>query len=101
MRVVTRRQKGMFQSMNLALFDFDGTITQKETFADFMRFAVSRRRRLLGAIVFLSMWIGYKLGVVSGNRIRASLVRFGFRGVPAEHVQAKGGSFPKMCCRPC
>jgi phosphatidylglycerophosphatase C len=79
--------------MNLALFDFDGTITQKEMFADFMRFAVSRRRRWLGAIVFMPMWIGYKLGMVSGNVIRASVVKFAFRGAAAEHVQTMGQRF--------
>lgn len=79
--------------MNLALFDFDGTITHKAMFADFMRFAVSRRRRLLGAAFFMPMMIGYKLGVVSGNTIRASVVRFGFRGARAAHVQAMGRRF--------
>jgi HAD superfamily hydrolase (TIGR01490 family) len=75
------------------LFDFDGTITHKAMFADFMRFVVSRRRRLLGAAVFAPLVVGYKLGLVSGNAIRASLVRFGFGGVSAEHVQAMGRRF--------
>jgi phosphatidylglycerophosphatase C len=81
--------------MNLALFDFDGTITQKEMFADFMRFAVSRRRRLLGAMVFMPMWVGYKVGMVSGNAIRASVVKFAFSGAPAEHVRLAGHRFSK------
>jgi phosphatidylglycerophosphatase C len=79
--------------MNLALFDFDGTITRREMFADFMRFAVSRRRRLLGAAVFAPMVAGYKLGLISGNTIRASVVSFGLRGVLAEHVHAMGRRF--------
>lgn len=79
--------------MNLALFDFDGTITKKEMFADFMRFAVSRRRRLLGAVVFAPLVIGYKLGIVSGNAIRSCVVSFGFRGVPAKHIEKVGKRF--------
>ena len=79
--------------MNLALFDFDGTITHKEMFADFTRFAVSRRKRLLGVALFMPMWVGYRLGVVSANTIRASVVRYCFRGVSAAHVQAKGRQF--------
>jgi phosphatidylglycerophosphatase C len=79
--------------MNLALFDFDGTITRKAMFGDFIRLAVSRRRRWLGSAVFAPLLIGYRLGLVSGNTIRASLVKFGFRGVPAAHVQAMGRRF--------
>jgi phosphatidylglycerophosphatase C len=79
--------------MNLALFDFDGTITRKEMFADFTRFAVSRRKRLMGAAMFMPMWVGYKLGLVSGNAIRASVVKFCFRGAHAEYVKAKGRQF--------
>ncbi len=45
--------------MNLALFDFDGTITTRETFADFMHFAVTRRRLAVGRVVLAPVVIGY------------------------------------------
>lgn len=79
--------------MNLALFDFDGTITQREMFADFMSAAVSTRRMLAGSVLFGPMLAGYKLGLVSGNVIRASVVHFGFRGVHADKVHAAGRRF--------
>ena len=79
--------------MNLALFDFDGTITTRELFADFMRYAVSKPRRLAGNVLFIPLILGYKMGFVSGNRIRASVVRFGFRGVPVEALSARARIF--------
>ncbi|GLR00027.1 HAD family hydrolase [Dyella mobilis] len=79
--------------MNLALFDFDGTITHKAMFADFIRFAVPRRRRILGTPLFAPMVVGYKLGLVSGNAIRSSVVSFGLRGARAEHVREMGRRF--------
>ncbi|UPG85810.1 HAD-IB family hydrolase [Luteibacter aegosomatis] len=79
--------------MNLALFDFDGTITTRELFGDFMRYAVSRRRRMAGTIVFLPLIVGYKLGWVSGNRIRARVVRFGFRGVRSSDLSKTAQAF--------
>jgi phosphatidylglycerophosphatase C len=79
--------------MNLALFDFDGTITHREMFADFIRFAVPRRRRWLGGLVFGPMYAGYKLGIVSGNAIRASVVNFGLRGMRADHAREMGRRF--------
>ena len=36
------------QRYGAALFDFDGTLTTRETFPDFMRYAVARPRLLVG-----------------------------------------------------
>ena len=73
--------------MNLALFDFDGTITTREMFPDFMRFAVAPRRLAVGKVL-LAPWIaGYRMGAVSGNRVRSRIVHFGFRGVPEASVR--------------
>ena len=79
--------------MNLALFDFDGTITRQETFAPFLRFAVPRRRRVLGNAIFPPWVIGYRLGLISGIRIRSKLVAFGFRGLRVESVAHAGRRF--------
>ncbi|RUL76191.1 HAD family hydrolase [Dyella choica] len=79
--------------MNLALFDFDGTITHKETFAPFLRFAIPRRRHVLGSALFPPWVIGYRLGLVSGIRIRSKLVAFGFRGLRAESIAHAGRRF--------
>lgn len=79
--------------MNLALFDFDGTITHREMFADFIRFAVPRWRRWLGGFVFGPMYAGYKLGMVSGNTIRASVVKVGLRGMRVDHAREMGRRF--------
>ena len=38
-------------SMNLALFDFDGTITTSDTFSPFVRYAVTPGRMLAGALL--------------------------------------------------
>ncbi|GLQ52445.1 HAD-IB family phosphatase [Dyella flava] len=39
------------------------------------------------------MWAGYKLGLVSGNTIRASVVSFGLRGMFADHAKEMGRRF--------
>ncbi|WP_430390287.1 HAD family hydrolase [Dyella sp. 20L07] len=81
--------------LNLALFDFDGTITTREMFRPFIDFAVSRRRRTLGGILLGPMVIGYKLGWVSSNVMRKYAVRFGFGGVAAAQVDEFGHRFAK------
>jgi HAD superfamily hydrolase (TIGR01490 family) len=87
--------EGIHWRMNLALFDFDGTITTREMFSDFMQFAVTPRRLAVGRVVLAPVVIGYKLGIVSGNVIRSRAVRFGFRGEPASRVGHAGERFSR------
>ncbi|WP_114241520.1 HAD family hydrolase [Dyella sp. C9] len=79
--------------MNLALFDFDGTITTREMFRPFLEFAVPRRRLAWGGAVLAPMVAGYKAGLVSSNLMRASALRFGLTGMAAEHASGQGRRF--------
>lgn len=81
--------------MSLALFDFDGTITTHETMPAFVRRSVSRRRLWLGRCLLAPMIIGYKLGIVSGVRVRRAIVRVGYRGVPVATLQRVGSGFAR------
>nr|WP_280921053.1 HAD family hydrolase [Frateuria flava] len=77
----------------MALFDFDGTITTRETMAAFMYRAVPARRQAWGRLL-LAPWVaGYKCGVVPGVSVRAAVVRVGFAGVALASVQAHGVAF--------
>lgn len=79
--------------MNLALFDFDGTITTRETFPDFVRAAVSPRRMTRGRLVLAPWVVGYRLGWVSGVTVRARISDFVFRGRSEREVAAIGERF--------
>lgn len=81
--------------MNLALFDFDGTITSREMFPDFIRSAIAPRRLAWGRIVLAPLIAGYRLGLVSGVTVRASIVRFGFRGESQTRVEQAGERFAR------
>lgn len=81
--------------MDLALFDFDGTLTTRETFPDFMRHAVARPRLLLGGVLLAPVVFGYRRGWVAGNPTRASVVQVGLRGVDATRLRAKGAAFAR------
>jgi HAD superfamily hydrolase (TIGR01490 family) len=79
--------------MNLALFDFDGTITTREMLPDFIRQATSPRRLAVGMVLLAPLIVGYRLGVVSGTVVRAAIVRFGCTGMPLAALEAHGASF--------
>lgn len=88
-----RRIRANGRAMNLALFDFDGTITTREMFRPFLAYAASPRRLAVGQLLFAAMVVGYKLGLVPSNVIRACAVRFGFTGTDASVVREKGRRF--------
>jgi len=79
--------------MNLALFDFDGTITTREMMPDFMVAAVPPLRLALGRVLLAPWVIGYKLGLVSGTAVRRVIVRFGFSGVTEAALSQVGQRF--------
>ncbi|ULU23940.1 HAD family hydrolase [Dyella terrae] len=81
--------------MNLALFDFDGTITTREMFRPFIEFAISPRRRVMGTALLAPMVLGYKLGWVSPSLMRRCAVQVGFRGVPEADAFALGEQFAR------
>ena len=69
--------------MDLALFDFDGTITRTDTWTPFMQLAVRPARIVAGRLLLSPIVIGYKLGMISASRGRQVAARVGFQGEDA------------------
>lgn len=80
---------------NLALFDFDGTITVADTFTPFIHYAVSPRRMLFGKVILAPFIAAYKTGFLHASVIRASVVRVGFAGTPADDIRHLGSCYAK------
>lgn len=80
---------------NLALFDFDGTITSKDTFTPFIFYAVEPLRMTVGKVILSPLIAGYKLGVVSASRMRRSIVRVAFCGRKGADVRKAGFEYAR------
>lgn len=76
--------------MDLALFDFDGTITTTDTWTPFMELAVRPARMMVGRVVLSPIVIGYRLGVVSASTGRLIAARVGFGGEDAAKMRRLG-----------
>lgn len=79
--------------MQLALFDFDGTITDREMFIPFLEHAVAPARLAFGKAVLAPLAIGYKLGLIGGSVPRAAAVRAGLAGTPVAKLRALARSY--------
>lgn len=76
--------------MNLALFDFDGTVTRSDTWTPFMRFAVRPARMLAARALLGPVVVGYRLGMVSASQGRQMAARVGFQGENVAGVRRLG-----------
>ena len=81
--------------MNLALFDFDGTITFKDSFQPFLLYAAGRARKIVGTIVLLPLLVGYKFGIIAASKTRAIVSAFAFRGRRLEEITRLGTAYAR------
>ncbi len=67
--------------MKIAAFDFDGTITSKDTLLEFIKFAKGMRKFLLGFIILCPIIVLYKTRLLNNGKAKQIVFRFFFRGM--------------------
>jgi HAD superfamily hydrolase (TIGR01490 family) len=81
--------------MNLALFDFDGTITRGDTWTPFLRYSATRTRIATATVLLSPLIVGYKAGWISARRSRPLVARVAFAGKPADAVRNVGRTYAR------
>ena len=66
--------------MNIAFFDFDGTITKKDTLIDFIIFAVGIKTFVLKLILIVPYLILYKIKIISNSQAKEKVLEAFFKG---------------------
>ncbi|GAB2644746.1 HAD-IB family hydrolase [Vibrio panuliri] len=79
--------------MNLALFDFDGTITNQDAFTKFLFYATPKSRTLAGFIIASPVIGLYKLGLLPARYTRPILAKVAFWHRSVEQVDALASKF--------
>ena len=85
--------------MNLALFDFDGTVTYGDTFAPFIKFAVPRLRFASGALLLGPQIVAYKLGWLRATALRRAISRRAFSGRAPSEIEVLGARYSEGLAR--
>jgi phosphatidylglycerophosphatase C len=78
--------------MNLALFDFDGTISTRDSYLLFTRF-LNRKRYLLGCLVLAPRIIGYLAGLYPNYSLKEDFLRYYYRGKTTDEIKETAGRF--------
>jgi HAD superfamily phosphoserine phosphatase-like hydrolase len=79
--------------MDLALFDFDGTITTHGTYPAFVRFAARPGRKVAGGVLLAPLILGYRGGFVTDRTIRAAISRLAFWRDDPDRLREVGERF--------
>lgn len=70
---------------NIAFFDFDGTITRKDTLFDFLRFGFGNFRFAFGIFVISPMLIAFKLKIIPNTKAKEHLLSWFFKNMSMEY----------------
>lgn len=81
--------------MNLALFDFDGTITHADTWTPFMRLSATRPRMAAAAVLLSPVIVGYKAGWIPARNARPAVARIAFAGRSATRIRELGREYAR------
>jgi HAD superfamily hydrolase (TIGR01490 family) len=76
--------------MDLALFDFDHTITYVDTYSRFLRASARPGQRKRGELSVAPWLLSYKLGLISAPRLRARATLVAFRDRIESEVREAG-----------
>ncbi len=77
----------------LVLFDFDGTITFKDTFLEFIKFTHGKARFYAGFSILFPFLLLYKLGIIPNYKAKEIVLSWYYKGKNIQYLQEKGKSF--------
>ncbi len=72
---------------NLALFDFDGTITTKDTLIEFIKYVVGDRTYLTGMAKNLPMLLAFKLKLIPNDVAKKRLLYYFFKDISESRLK--------------
>ena len=78
---------------NIAAFDFDGTLTTRDSFPAFIRFAVGVPRFLAGFLLYSPLLVLMKLRLYPGDKAKEKVFSFFFKGWEYGRFKALGSAF--------
>ncbi|WP_130802088.1 HAD family hydrolase [Acinetobacter ihumii] len=84
------------KAVNLALFDFDGTLCSRDSFTGFIFYALSKRHIVRKTIKILPWIQAYYLKLYPAHAMRLKLFATMFRGNSAQQLQQLGQEYAQI-----
>ena len=77
----------------VAAFDFDGTITRKDSFMAFIRYVKGDIRWVIGMGLLSPLMAAYMVGLISNNRAKEYVLAYFFKGESEQKMYEWGAQF--------
>jgi len=71
----------------IAFFDFDGTITTKDTLLEFIKFCKGKIRFYAGFLLHSHYLVAYKLKIISNQKAKEKILTYFFQNIPLPEFQ--------------
>ena len=81
------------EKITLAVFDFDGTITIKDTLLEFIKFSKGRFKLYLCILIFAPLLVVMKLKLLPNWQVKQLLFTYLYKGVSIENFNKWGHGF--------
>ena len=78
---------------SIAAFDFDGTLTTKDSLLEFLLFTQGKAKTYLGLLLLSPCILMMLLHIIDNNRCKEILLSYFFKGMPYEHFKELGLQF--------
>lgn len=85
----------------IAAFDFDGTITKKDTLFDFIQFYHGNYKLIIGLIYLLPNLLSYKLGLIKNGVAKEKLFSHFFKNENSMYFDFKCNQYSERIARMC
>lgn len=79
--------------MNIALFDFDGTISSKDSFMLYTLYISGWIKFIIGLLILSPILIMYKFRLVSNQFMKSSIIRFYYKNLSLDKAETLSRSF--------
>ncbi len=90
--MVKKKQSG---PREIVVFDFDGTITTKDTFALFLRYYAGTTKWFAKILILLPVFIAYGVKLIDRNQVKAHVIRRFFKGHSVATVNDRAKEFAR------
>jgi HAD superfamily hydrolase (TIGR01490 family) len=79
--------------MNLALFDFDGTLTAKDSLGEFLKYNISKEKYIFNMIRFTPYFLLWQLKLMDNGIAKEHLFRIFFKGIDEDQFKKTARKF--------
>lgn len=80
----------------IAIFDFDGTLTTKDTLLEFIKFVCGKKSFYIGFFLHAPLLVLMKLGLYSNRKAKQKVFSWFFRGMPYTAFAKYGEDFAEV-----